>query len=902
MERSEYDNDRSRVPPVRPSKRPLDSQSEYKPVSNQPSQLRYPERYEAHVPTHTKQGMGAHTLKSPHPNPRYTHTHQLRQELSRQEWYVPSQRDHVPGRDQSSYTNGIDNRAQPVHQQRQPGVYEGWKDTRMKPQSHEQGSSPHGYQIPQHNPRDSYGIGPDHYVQASQYPREQRQDGEPIDHIPIYQPYPHDSHTYGRSAGGFVHRSPPSSSQVHAQLKQQYPGQRKIVMHGRDNTQRDERYPQSQEPYQQPGESESTKKQPETRIDQLVDSIFNLYRYPEGLRLPLLEFDEVWEVVGSWFNKAGGSKTTKECKKQMYGCKFGKGRPAGKNQTKSVIEPQRKRAVHARVLHPCPVGFQLKVYSDVVLFVPSHGAHRHNHGVDVLTEYRLLHKIRDAIAKEIEKGVSPDDVKKFIKQEYPTVNHEAVRKQVQYRYNQYRRAGKTKDGIATIEAVEAAEEALGPEPIPPPVRAVDAVYSAEDCPSDDNLVFDDNAILENAAALLTIQRPVEQLTNVKTVESDTTLGNSSYLSEVVPAAVPDSERTALSAGVTATVKACSVNDNVSTKPDSEKQLSSKLPNVEIYSSTSSSTCASESAGSTVKAAGVCTNEPASDSGVDLLAVGTNVCSTTKALVIDDAIDVTAEVPSLLDVMGPIRELLDTRHARRERIIKASRDITIASKKVIFHLHRVTQCKTDEEKNRIVAEARDKLKDVRTLIGKGLATDLQSSGSRCLFAKQYSPGLQEYVEASSLYYYLQDSTLVSITTLREELKFSSSRVNGEGGQNMSDNGDSQTYIPISISDYLLGIADLSGELMRLSINYLGVGNRTAPFTIMEFLRGMLDAYESMSYESVKELGKKIHVMKQSLAKVENACYAVAIRGTEVPEHMIVAMAKQRDITPADNNGN
>ncbi|KNC73200.1 hypothetical protein SARC_14238, partial [Sphaeroforma arctica JP610] len=99
---------------------------------------------------------------------------------------------------------------------------------------------------------------------------------------------------------------------------------------------------------------------------------------------------------------------------------------------------------------------------------------------------------------------------------------------------------------------------------------------------------------------------------------------------------------------------------------------------------------------------------------------------------------------------------------------------------------------------------------------------------------------------------------------------------------------------SAADYLLGVADLSGELMRLCINYLGGGNREQCFIIHDFLRSMLSSFEALPYGEIKELNRKINVMKQSLTKVENACYAVAIRGAEVPSHKLASLVKSSAI--------
>ena len=43
--------------------------------------------------------------------------------------------------------------------------------------------------------------------------------------------------------------------------------------------------------------------------------------------------------------------------------------------------------------------------------------------------------------------------------------------------------------------------------------------------------------------------------------------------------------------------------------------------------------------------------------------------------------------AILDAFAAFRDELDEKHDRRERLVKASRDVTNQSKKVIFQLHR-----------------------------------------------------------------------------------------------------------------------------------------------------------------------------------------------------------------------
>lgn len=82
--------------------------------------------------------------------------------------------------------------------------------------------------------------------------------------------------------------------------------------------------------------------------------------------------------------------------------------------------------------------------------------------------------------------------------------------------------------------------------------------------------------------------------------------------------------------------------------------------------------------------------------------------------------------------------LDEHYDRRERIIKTSRDITALSKKLIFHLHRVTQRKPAA----VFKEAQPKLDELSKLFDT-LQEDL--GGERYWrYQRQISPGIQEYV--------------------------------------------------------------------------------------------------------------------------------------------------------------
>jgi predicted translin family RNA/ssDNA-binding protein len=84
--------------------------------------------------------------------------------------------------------------------------------------------------------------------------------------------------------------------------------------------------------------------------------------------------------------------------------------------------------------------------------------------------------------------------------------------------------------------------------------------------------------------------------------------------------------------------------------------------------------------------------------------------------------------------------------------------------------------------------------------------------------------------------------------------------------------------------MLGLADLTGELMRFAINSVGSGDLDTPNEVCAYLRKMLRGFQSLGQVS-REMNRKINTLRQSLQKVEAACYTLQIRGSEMPKHML-----------------
>ncbi len=99
-----------------------------------------------------------------------------------------------------------------------------------------------------------------------------------------------------------------------------------------------------------------------------------------------------------------------------------------------------------------------------------------------------------------------------------------------------------------------------------------------------------------------------------------------------------------------------------------------------------------------------------------------------------------------------------------------------------------------------------------------------------------------------------------------------------------NYDKALSVHVDQKEYMLGLADLTGELMRMAIHSVGTGDLNMPYENCNFIRVMHDAFVSFG-NAHRELPRKLYTLKQSLRKVELACYALQVRGSEMPKHML-----------------
>ncbi|KAI1823198.1 Translin [Xylaria intraflava] len=228
-----------------------------------------------------------------------------------------------------------------------------------------------------------------------------------------------------------------------------------------------------------------------------------------------------------------------------------------------------------------------------------------------------------------------------------------------------------------------------------------------------------------------------------------------------------------------------------------------------------------------------------------------------------------------------RDELDEHHDRRMRIGKVSRDVTALSKKIIFSLQRVRKL-SQPIPERIQSEIDARLNEIAELL-KTIQPDVQGMNRH----RYPLICLEEFVEAASFAHYLRHQTLMTPAEAQEALP---------------------ADIKLTAPDYVFGIFDLTGEMMRFATAVTalsgsmptgdsGRDHNKAPAeqsgeghgdggkrTILKDLQDV-----SSTLQICPPLGgrynvyaKKLAIMLEQVHKVERLGYGVTVRGNERPK--------------------
>ncbi|ODN81066.1 hypothetical protein L202_03161 [Cryptococcus amylolentus CBS 6039] len=261
-----------------------------------------------------------------------------------------------------------------------------------------------------------------------------------------------------------------------------------------------------------------------------------------------------------------------------------------------------------------------------------------------------------------------------------------------------------------------------------------------------------------------------------------------------------------------------------------------------------------------------------------------------------------------------RAELDDENALRESLIILSRSITQLSKKLIFHLHRGATLPTPAQRQKNLEQGKGKEREIALLFeqirdklrkankrsgmrkgGKGeeereVREEEEEDGWEWGFwkwRKSVTPGLEEYIEGLSFMWYLEHGSLVSLEDVQKA-------VSDENGQ---------PYLVVTPEDYILGMSDLTGELMRYATNALGTGDHETPLAVCDFVRTVKTHFDAINPDSLRQLSKKQDETQRSLEKIEKVCYALRLRLIEFADRpdILAQMAKRALDDVADKGG-
>ncbi len=158
--------------------------------------------------------------------------------------------------------------------------------------------------------------------------------------------------------------------------------------------------------------------------------------------------------------------------------------------------------------------------------------------------------------------------------------------------------------------------------------------------------------------------------------------------------------------------------------------------------------------------------------------------------------------------------------RRDLMLQKSHEAIRFSKRVIYAIHR-----DDKKADALAKQLKDKIRELRT------RGELQ-------FSQTYKIAMQEYVEAICLYEFVRNNDLPT-----------------------------QKELFVSAPDYLAGLCDLTGEVMRKA-NYLAINKKPNDAIRMKELVDKI--YEQFLELDIRdqELRKKFDQVKYNLQKLED----------------------------------
>lgn len=182
------------------------------------------------------------------------------------------------------------------------------------------------------------------------------------------------------------------------------------------------------------------------------------------------------------------------------------------------------------------------------------------------------------------------------------------------------------------------------------------------------------------------------------------------------------------------------------------------------------------------------------------------------------------------------------------------------------------------------EAQKRLKELISEQFKIIAVELENEDIY-LYHRAISSGIQEFIEAYTFFNYIKDKSFVHWNYFQDKFEYqltNESNINEREAQNISK----KISLKIVPSDFILGVADLTGELMRKCFKTLSIGDTQSCFEICNFVKNVYCGFLLMGVLGNLELTHKIFTLKQSVLKMEMICYNISVRGNEIYKFKMV----------------
>ena len=185
-------------------------------------------------------------------------------------------------------------------------------------------------------------------------------------------------------------------------------------------------------------------------------------------------------------------------------------------------------------------------------------------------------------------------------------------------------------------------------------------------------------------------------------------------------------------------------------------------------------------------------------------------------------------------LSKLRKEICDYDSQREKLIKKSRDVLKLSKQVIYAVHR------DE-----ISVAEGLIKEMEK--EKKRLGEIAKHSRALLFEGSYKVAIQEYVEARLYFGFMKEKRLLG----KEELK-------------------------VKTGHYLLGLCDLTGELVRKAVYLAGKGKVKGVVQIKNLVDGIYGEMLKFDFRD-PEIRRKFDAVKYNLRKLEDLVLDLKLKG-------------------------